>query len=383
MIDIDAIFDDAYEARDNEGLCREVDTNSILVRLSCGDVHVCNCECEFAAVDRDGNRVCPLSGAVVGREAVDRTDMSTGRSTWSNDPDLSMPTMGVFRKKRDATKASAAAFLIAATLDDKMPTQTYLVKKTSRAVPVKRGAVCVDKMTNEQRSSKRHRPLRKDKTAPGTVRSVMLDEASCVFTKLMGSRRRKGNEKANPNSNVPSRETILTAALRKYAREQQALGLGPVADDVHNLVLAVDIVVERMHRESDTSEHVKTVEFRRAVSQLGAQICSAASLTPYLAEYARRGCDSLRPLLVGVFCSLKRGLALDDGTVLVPRVPSFAEALPSSKDIAADAQLKSLHASAHRGLRHLHRAIASVSTERALELFAPAIDSAKKLAALK
>ena len=69
--------------------------------------------------------------------------------------------------------------------------------------------------------------------------------------------------------------------------------------------------------------------------------------------------ESFRPFISGVLYALKRGVALSDGTAVVPQLPELADALPALRATAANSAAKTIHASSHRGLCTLHRSIAS------------------------
>ena len=70
------------------------DARARTVVLPTGDIHVCDSTCPFAEEDKDGNMVCAHTGIVVCRACAERTDRSTGRSTWSSDPDMQSGSSG-------------------------------------------------------------------------------------------------------------------------------------------------------------------------------------------------------------------------------------------------------------------------------------------------
>ena len=90
------------------------DARARTVVLPTGDIHVCDSTCPFAEEDKDGNMVCAHTGIVVCRACAERTDRSTGRSTWSSDPDMQSGSSGSgygggWVKKRDMMQASRSA----------------------------------------------------------------------------------------------------------------------------------------------------------------------------------------------------------------------------------------------------------------------------------
>ena len=65
---------------------------STMIRLEDGDIHLCDASCPYAIMRKDGDLVCPFSSMVISHVAAERTDYSTGRSTWSADPDMKAET---------------------------------------------------------------------------------------------------------------------------------------------------------------------------------------------------------------------------------------------------------------------------------------------------
>ena len=125
-----------------------------------------------------------------------------------------------------------------------------------------------------------------------------------------------------------------------------------------------------------------SVQFRDLVSRLAVSLWLGSCKTPYM-DQARRGGDSFRPFCCGVFYSLKRGLTIGDGSILVPAFASFADALPSQRDVASNPAAKSLPASSHRGLCSIHRCISSVGFKEQRVVFADTIHIAQEFAVRK
>ena len=380
---------DSDDEEDNWGnsaaATKDMAFRSSVCRLPCGDIHVCDCDCPYGTPGLDaggrptGDVVCVYTGCVVSRSQVERTDFSTGRSMWSADPDVNcgMPQGGGWRKKRDMTKASQQAYCSATTLDDsEMPkaVESTLVPRVSS----KRGALCVDEAAPVDTGPKKQRSSKKQITS-FHARAALVSEATTIFSKLVGkafARTCQAPAQATIDPRLLNRDLLYTAALKKYLKETLASGGFPAIDNMHNIALAVDKVIREEQRKIDGASSPTGVSFRDMAARMAVALWMGACQTPYLST-ARRGADSFRPFCAGAFYAFKRGLTLSDGTVLVRQCPVFADSLPSSRVIAADPVIKSLHASSHRGLCTIHRCIASVDVKTAHRIFTDAIALAK------
>lgn len=363
-----------------------------MVRLPDGDIHICEYGCVHAVMQQaDGDLVCPYSGLVRGHLCNERTDYSTGRSTWSADPDMQGggPVGGTWRKKVDKVAASKAAHCIASQFDDyAMPTVKEELPPSKPAA--KRGALCVDEEQRAEQTSKRARNSKKECETSDQMHNLVT-EAAGVFTKLMSVKTAKLSGSSAPKNVIDRRllntEALFEAALRKYMKETIARGGRPSMDDVHNISLAVEAVVTEEKRKVEESTAHRagkfgSIRFRELISRLAVSLWLGACKTPYM-DQARRGGDSFRPFCVGVYYSFKRGLTLSDGTVLVPACPGFADALPTQRDVANNPTAKSLHASSHRGLCSIHRCIASVDIKKQHEVFFSALRLSHEFAGSK
>jgi len=404
------VSDDENEFGANLLLARANNARSRICRLPCGDIHLCDDDCQFAThCDDRGFLVCAYTGRMVSRVCEARTDFSTGRSTWSADPDVNsgVPT-NAYRKKRDMGKASIVAFQDARAFDDsQMPVAQQSTKQQKPTN--KRGALCVDASEPAQIVQKRVRSSKKNVQEQDTRRMLMV-EAQATLVKLMGrppaavakAAARAAAKAQQQQQPVPvpksidprllNKELVFVAALKKYLKETLANGGAPSVDDVHNIELAVEhVIADEKRRQleakanasnqstnyADTS--VWSLAFRTQASHLAVALWTAACQSEYLSK-ARRGADSFRPFCAGVFYAFKRGLTLPDGTTVVPQRDDFSEALPSSRTIATDAVAKTLHASSHRGLCTIHRAIATSGNEQQTRfVFSDAIVACKAL----
>lgn len=369
------------------------DLQSRVFRLPDGDIHVCDDCCPYATPCIDasgrsnGDYVCVHTGRVVMRCCEERTDMSTGRSTWSVDPDVTAggPIGGKWRKKRDMKKESKNAFIAARQFNDsEMP---EAVDAPAAPRNSKRGALCVDETAPMMAAPKRIRVSKKDVSSIQT-RCLLIDEASNTFGRLFGKKPlliSKSDSKPFFDERLLSFDLLFQASVRKYLKEKVAKGCRPSLDDIHNIELAVRAVIEKEKRKIEKTDEksdfkITGIAFRTAAARLAVALWKGACSTSYL-QLARRGSDSFRPFCAGVFYAMKRGLRLADGTVLVPKIEEFTQALPTQRVIAAEPTLKSLHASSHRGLCTIHRVIAAAGdTKTACAVFCEAIKISKSLA---
>ena len=246
--DEDILSDDEDEFGNNLLAQRLSDARSRCVTLPNGDIHLCDEDCPFAEEDREGDLVCPHTGRVCGRCIAERTDQSTGRSTWSSDPDMQSGTpYGGWGKKRDMQQASNQAYVLAGGLDDtEMPCACPSSPSPAGArASSKRGALCVDEEAPLDAVPKRQRATKRD-VELDDVRQGLLDEAERTLLDLLGKQWCGGKRTAKAPAVDPrllNKEVLFPAVLKKYLKECRASGRLPQMDDVHNISLAVDKVI--------------------------------------------------------------------------------------------------------------------------------------------
>jgi hypothetical protein len=247
-------------------------------RLPDGDLHYCDQYCAFTKMSTDGNNVCELTSNVVSRICVERTDNSTGRSTWSVDPDVNAggPMGGAWRKKRDMFKASATAHNQAYTLDDsEMPKAIEAVKVLRSSA--KRGALCVDEQAPDDTGPKRVR-ISKKNVASQSTRVMLMEDALSTFSKMIVKQARKIEPKTTIDPRLLNKDLLYQAAVKKYIKDVSSRGEAPTMDDLSNIELAVIEVVNKekeKHRVALTSEgRVHSMAFKSAVARLAVALWS-------------------------------------------------------------------------------------------------------------
>lgn len=384
---------DEEDAFGNNVLMMEAqDASSSIVRMPDGDIHVCDSSCQYAIVKRDGNLVCPYSSKVISHVAVERSDFSTGRSTWSADPDMQSSSNGtacVWRKKVDKLAASKQAHRMSAHINDSEMPVARIQQRARTAVGVKKGALCVDETSNPDAPAKRARVSKKHIQSSDQMHNL-IQEASEIFSRLIGGNQKMvtfAPPKSKPAAVVDQRlmnsNFLFESALKKYINQCKEGNVFPCIDEIHNISLAVESIVRAAklkHAEATQKDNSKytSVQFKGIVSRLAVALWRGACQTPYMSK-ARRGGDSFRPFCVGVYYSLKRGLTLSDGTILVPACEGLSGVFPHPKEIALNPTMKTLHASSHKGLCSIHRCLASISNEKQHLVFASALQLVSEL----
>jgi len=385
-----------------------------VVRLPCGDFHVCGGThgCKFATEDKESYLVCPYSGAIVGHTAVRSDDAEwTGKSGRSANPDDvgGLPIGGAWRARRDMFQASVQAHMNAKAFKDEenvMPVyvETDKERRTrEERQSAKRGALCVDQEPDE-RVPKRHRTSKKHIRDSDSLFQKLSEEASTVIERLLSTQRQanaSASEKtsvgdapvAQPDPRLQNIDFVTKVALRRYVNECKLKGETANLVAMHDVVVAAhqfvkeqrEAAIERRKHEARCS-HRFTSEVKQAASRLIVGLWRASCLTVHMAQ-SKRGADSFRPFASGVLYGLKRGVRLPDGTTVVPELPELASHLPTLRSTDATSQAKQLHASSHRGLCSLHRSVASMSSvnreeiESALRAFADCSTLARELVA--
>lgn len=378
----DDLFAQLELALAEEGIFEQrVDHGCTKVLLRGGGVHLCKgAACRDTELNDEGLYVCRHSGIVVGRLAI-RDDFSTGRQTGSNDADAHAgePVGGRWFAKVDMLELSSESYIAAdqegfrqeeGLLHVASPTSKQEKKK--QGGPIKRGARCVDDTAPAPalQAPKRQRQARR-MTENEEARKSLLQDAEVTLQRLVQYEKKEPKGSARPVDQM----TLFRAALKQYLKQCSSNGAPVCLDDVHNIALTAQAVVrdaqEKAKVENGCSALLLKVRMRHLVTSLAVTLWSACCETPYLLK-SPRGANSFRPFVCGVLYALKRGISLPNKKEVVPLCPELAAALPALRATARGSQAKALHASSHRGLCTLHRAIASCTPADADRIFATA-----------
>ena len=328
--------------------------------------------------------VCRLSGAFLGTLSI-RDDFSTGRQSGSNNPDdrAGEPVGGSWKPKRPLVLLAHAATTAAAEMTEEQcevheqVTTQRRERRSSMLMPlVKRGARCVDEVESEQFHPIK-RPRREISSVSNERVQALTQDVEKTINRLVNFERRPQEHVRDPR--LQDADFLFNASLRRYVKECLTSRMCPLINVISDLALGSLRVAETERVKMLNSERVEKplilrVRMREQICNLVVALWTAASRTPYL-KLAKRGSDSFRPFCCGVLYALKRGVALPDTTIVVPCVPVLARSLPALRSTASNSVAKALHASSHRGLCTLHRAINSVestSNPNVKEMFGPA-----------
>jgi len=370
----------------NTGNTRNV--TSVMGFLPCGDIHVCRLGkmCPYLEPNEARMMVCKYTGIEHGSEQTDELfGLNGGMGKKSGDPDQTCGEMlyGKFTKRVDPVAASRMAFDYAGRSWDDSAFNNEHGRES--AIPLKcvqkRAARCVGEEPGEE-SSKRPRCSKKNVHCHET-RNHLHSEAERVITKLIDHKRASSFKNKAPQGKVERKcappdhrmrdeHFVFTKSVQKYVKNCVISGNAPSLDKIHNLSLMARTVSAKARQQQDQplrTDNIRTAKFRTLCSSLIVSLWSAACETPYMTN-ARRGTDAYRPFICGVIYASKRGVTLENGTVLVPQCPTLAEALPVLRGTGGNTFAKTLHSSSHRGLCTLSRCIASVPKQEQSDVFA-------------
>lgn len=401
-VDEDLSDDDAEYRDEMEGACAALvfcaprRARAVMVKLPCGDIHLCGGghACPYLEPNADRILCCRYTGIEYHAENTEEFfDLNGGSGKKSNDPDQSCGELhhGRYTKKADPLAASRAAYVASEGFSD-TALSTFIPSEASKAAaarqPCKRGALCVGETASCQ-GTKRIRASKKNVRSREMCTNLQL-EAEAVLGKLInysrassfrqkGDRVERGCAPATPL--MCDEKSIFADSVKRYVRASLFNGTAPSLDAINNLALMAQQASARARAEAsmNTGDALRTAKFRTYCSGIIVALWSAACKTEYM-KNAKRGSDAYRPFCCGVLYATKRGVALADGTVVVPKCPQLAAALPVLRGTGGNAIAKTLHSSSHRGLCTLSRCIASVPPNEQKRAFADVILLAKRFA---
>jgi hypothetical protein len=372
-----------YSSTDDEDeYCTGPSMRSIMVTLPCGDIHLCGggFRCPFLEPNDDRIMVCRYTGVEYGPEKTEEFfDLNGGTGKRSGDPDqlCGEPMYRKYQKRADPVAVSRAAYQASWTISDTdiaiyMPSDA--ASKRAQKVPLKRNALCVGEHVNRN-TDKRARVSKRNVNNHEMCINLHA-EAESVLSKLINYssassyKNKCSGDRVKRNTRLADKRMcdyafVFSASIRKYMRVCIANGSLPSIDAINNLAIMAQSISKNAKDESapESIDALRTATFRRSFTSIVVSLWSAACQTPYIKE-AKRGNDAYRPFICGVIYATKRGVSLQDGSVIVPKCPQLAAALPALRGTGGNHIAKTLHSSSHRGLCTLSRCIASVPLEQ-------------------
>lgn len=390
-VELDAVSSDSEDERQPQRRRRA------MARLPNGDLHVCRpgVHCPFLVPNLDRILVCQYTCIEHGPETTHEFfDLSNGLGQRTGDQDAlcGEPQYGKWIRRADPVAASRQAFESACMFDEEATDFSAFCSLSSAAAPLgkkqcKRSALCVGERALGE-PSRRFRSNKRNvtdqhacQTLQNEAESVLgklinYDRASSFKRKPQGGRTQRSKPPVDPR--MCDEGFVFRASVKRYARECAANGVAPQLDTLHNLALLSEAVSRTAREEAaeQESDGIRTAKFRKMVGSLVVALWAAMCQTPYMKK-ARRGNDSYRPYVCGVFYGMKRSVKLQSGGVLVPACPQLAAALPQLRGTGGNSMAKTLHSSAHRGICTLSRCIASVPAEQQSAVFGDVLKIAK------
>lgn len=219
---------------------------------------------------------------------------------------------------------------------------------------------------------------------PPTRRSSVSNEKSSSSEKVRAEHAREARstydtlfvhvktKRRRPNTSNHDRHDVFYTLLKKYLDGCVNLYSAPCLDDVHNISLAVHEAFARQTTEQRDGCKIVSDLKTKAVNLVVA-LWTCVRTTPHIASSQRRRQESFRIVCAGSYFGFRRGITLECGTVVVPRIQVLGRLLPTKSDVTRDDKLRRTLVNSYRGLCAIHRCIASVARHDAYTTFERAI----------
>ena len=408
-LDYDALFEVADSARqlayEEDGCDNDIQAETLfdnplstkrmrsgcpmhIVRLSDGDYHVCfGLTCRDAVIEKNRQVVCTVSGMIVGNDPAPHFGDGgwTGRSTTSANPDDSAGVpVGGWARRRDAFSLSMDAYHVAQSIDDGdvLPAKSAASTAPSLPRPSKRGASCVDVLEEETATRRTNESASKELWTTDTWNKLMIDATTIISRLFCNTQALQPAQPASTQESLDPRlqnvEFVRRAALMRYGRNCAAGLCALTMDGIHDVCVQANEFVRQQRtlaaKMNDAAQEVakggktkRTIRGDRisgqqktSIAELIVSLWRAVTYTPYMKQ-GKKSNDSFRPFAAGVLYTFKRGLYLEDGTCIIPQLPTLAALLPALRCPKASVAARQLQSSSHRGVCSLLRAISSLS----------------------
>ena len=227
--------------------------------------------------------------------------------------------------------------------------------------------------------------------------AALVDESKHMFDHLMAAgdpsasrgcgvrgqrvvlyRRKRMHSDLSPYIDGAGRETI-----NRYVADCRARGVHVDMSKIHEMVVAYDnqVVRDARHRLVREEFDARTKWYttvREHICKLAVCLWQSAVNSPYMST-GKHTNDNFRPFVAGIFFSIKRGVTLPNGAVIVPKCLAISSVLPSTRITHQHGPTHQIHLSSHKGVCTLHKAVHSVPDVARDRFFKDVVDIARVL----
>ena len=210
-------------------------------------------------------------------------------------------------------------------------------------------------------------------------------------------------KKMSSVSNVRDRSTQIqglddsvSSGIRAYLHHCQVHRITPTFDHVHNIT--INMRTRQVHRRIQSQEikqfqsearsqlpSTKAVRMwspnriRQLTGRLVIELWRCSLNTPFIASN-KRPSDTFKPFAAGVLFTMRGGITIGNGHVLVPHSKSIERTLRLTDTVRRGTPAHRVHLQAHKGVNTLQSCINSiVGEEQKLACYATAIEVATEL----
>lgn len=366
-----------------------VPTTQRVTRMSNGNFHVClgmACPYKIQSFDNDRHYVCSLTGMSMGYTMEAPQDSSwTGRSCSSADPDMTSGAVKsrVWRTKRDAFNDSVRAYGRCASISIDEPITDCLEEARDevslaqrhqcKSENLRKGAPCIGEIDEKAVANYRFKKAQKRAQTLESVDVItrLKNDACHVARKLLstleGVSMLVNNHQIHRDKRLESYDFVLSVGIRRYIARCKDLAEAVQLSAIHDICVASNTFVKARRKEAESllkSRRIKNIATDCRTIELCASLIvacwNAVCITSHFMQH--QSGDSFKPFAAGIMYAFKRGLYLPNGVMLVPQLEDLSEQLPVLRSLVASSAAKHLHASSHRGLCAIHKAISSIDS---------------------
>jgi len=273
-----------------------------------------------------------------------------------------------FSNTRNIVDASEFAFYSATPGTSEQDDDAFIAYGIKQAESQRQHALAVRRRREKDKHLRRCRTSKRD-IARVDMESL-VKEAMAMFDRLMKHESpRASDQKGLPAKRLAYENNDGASApggvdIREYVEWCHSHGEDVDLEKVHGMLRQHDAtMLMKKRRNLMQHEYAKHTHWYRSlrehISRLAVCLWKCAVTSPYMST-EKRASDNFRPFVAGVFFSIKRGVKLKNGVVIIPRCLAIASALPQTRVTSRHSIKHQLHLSAHRGVCTLHKCIRSV-----------------------